>query len=334
MQKIIIITAISLLAACSNSQQNDPFYSSLYQGRPVETLDIEEKPLSEMDAIQRGDLALRNKNTDLALYHYITALEFVNGSHRDKVLLNISQIHAQRGNVELADQALLMALEANPNNVDVLQQLGRDYSKNGDAENGRAYFARAINADQIRLNNSYSFTYHSPEADLVKLKRDKQSPVLAYIGLGIFHDLESEHSIAQKFYRYALEIDPKSNKAMMNLGYSYYMEGKYDQAMVYTTKAINSDSNNKKAINNLALIYLAQDDEKNALNVFMRVMDTPEALNNVGYFLMLQGKSAKAVPYFQQAIDKKPYFYKAANENLEQALLQVRTGTDAKSLTQ
>ncbi|MEX3073884.1 tetratricopeptide repeat protein [Vibrio alginolyticus] len=327
MRKIIIVVAISALAACSSSQQNDPFYSSLYQGKPVETLDIEEKSLSEMDAIQRGDLALRNNNTDLALYHYITALEFVNGLHRDKVLLNIAQIHSQRGNDELVEQALLMALEANPNNVDVLQKLGRDYSKKGDVEQGKIYFTRAINADQARLNNGYSITFSTPESELVKLKRDKQSPVLAYIGLGILHDLDSEHSFAQTYYRYALEIDQNSKNAMMNLGYSHYMEGKYEQATVYTMKALKFDSANQKANNNLALIYLAQNDEKNALNVFMRVMETPEALNNVGYFLMLQGKAAKAVPYFQQAIDKKPYFYKAANENLEQALLQVRTGS-------
>ncbi|CAE6914888.1 lipopolysaccharide assembly protein LapB [Vibrio sp. B1FLJ16] len=327
MRKFIIIAAISALAACSSGQQHDPFYSALYQGKPIETLDIEDKSLSEMDAIQRGDLALRNKNTDLALYHYITALEFVNGLHRDKVLLNISQIHAQRGNEELVEQALLMAFEANPNNVDVLQKLGRDYSKKGDVEKGRIYFTRAVNADQTRLNNEYSITLNTLAAELEKLKRDKQSPVLAYIGLGILHDLDSEHSVAQTLYRQALEIDPNSKNAMMNLGYSYYMEGKYDQATVYTMKALKFDTTNQKANNNLALIYLAQNDEKNALNVFMRVMETPEALNNVGYFLMLQGKAAKAVPYFQQAIDKKPYFYKAANENLEQALQQVRTGS-------
>ncbi len=327
MKKSIIISCLFLLAACSSSEHSDPFYSSLYQGKPVETLDIEEKSLSEMDAIQRGDLALRNKNTDLALYHYITALEFVNGLHRDKVLLNIAQIHSQRGNDELVEQALLMALEANPNNVDVLQKLGRDYSKKGDVEKGKVYFTRAINADQVRLNSGYSITENIQESELVKLTRDKQSPAIAYIGLGILYDLDSEHSVAQTLYRQALGIDPNSKNAMMNLGYSYYMEGKYDQATIYTMKALKFDTTNQKANNNLALIYLAKNDEKNALNVFMRVMETPEALNNVGYFLMLQGKAAKAVPYFQQAIDKKPYFYKAANENLEQALQQVRTGS-------
>ncbi len=56
----------------------------------------------------------------------------------------------------------------------------------------------------------------------------------------------------------------------------------------------------------------------------MRSMGAPEALNNVGYFLILQGKPDKAIPYLQEAIDKKPSYYKLANENLERALALVR----------
>ena len=71
-------------------------------------------------------------------------------------------------------------------------------------------------------------------------------------------------------------------------------------------------------------IYVASGDIKKATNVFMRHMDAPEALNNVGYFLILQGKPDQAVPYLQQAIDKKSSYYKVANENLNRALAEVR----------
>lgn len=56
----------------------------------------------------------------------------------------------------------------------------------------------------------------------------------------------------------------------------------------------------------------------------MRHMDAPEALNNVGYFLIIQGRPDEAIPYLQQAIDKKPSYYKIANENLNRALAEVR----------
>ncbi|MEZ9438305.1 tetratricopeptide repeat protein, partial [Vibrio atlanticus] len=88
--------------------------------------------------------------------------------------------------------------------------------------------------------------------------------------------------------------------------------------------ALEIEPNNEKAQNNLALIYLAAGDIKKATNVFMRHMEAPEALNNVGYFLILQGKPDEAIPYLQQAIDKKASYYKVANDNLNRALSEVR----------
>lgn len=163
--------------------------------------------------------------------------------------------------------------------------------------------------------------------EIQELSSDKQSPALAYTGLGVLYDVKTQPKVAQAFYEYALNINPKSSKALMNLGYSHYMSGEYEEAKRYTLDAIEKDGNNEKAQNNLALIYLAQDDSQRALNVFMRFMEAPEALNNVGYFLMLQGKPEKAVTYLQQAIDKKPSYYKVANENLERALLEVRANS-------
>jgi len=152
------------------------------------------------------------------------------------------------------------------------------------------------------------------------------------MGLGVIYDIKAKrdaslHKVAQEFFKHALLIEPKSTKALMNAGYSYYLTGEYSTAKRYTLAAIEQDDNNHKAQNNLALIYLAQDDPQRALNVFMKFMDAPEALNNVGYFLMLQGKPEEAIPYLQQAIDKKPTYYKVANENLERALLSVRSNT-------
>ncbi len=95
-------------------------------------------------------------------------------------------------------------------------------------------------------------------------------------------------------------------------------------ALKYTLSALEQEPDNEKAQNNLALIYLSRGEIKRAINVFMRQMDAAEALNNVGYFLILQGKPDKAIPYLQQAIDKKPSYYRVANENLNRALAEVR----------
>ncbi len=329
MNKTIIICAVLFLSACSNnSTQHNAFESDLYDGRPIETFKTDTAPTTEVEAIKRGDYALKSNNTDLALYEYIRSLEFKNAEYRDKTLFTIGRIHQSRGNLELSEKAYLLALEANQNNIQVLQQLGSNYSKLGDVEQGASYFIRAINADQLRLVSREKIEQGNITVkEIQELSSDKHSPALAYTGLGVLYDVKAQPQVAQAFYEYALKIEPRSSKALMNLGYSHYMNGGYEDAKRYTLDAIEKDGNNRKAQNNLALIYLAQDDAQRALNVFMRFMEAPEALNNVGYFLMLQGKPEKAVTYLQQAIDKKPSYYKVANENLERALLEVRANS-------
>ncbi len=112
------------------------------------------------------------------------------------------------------------------------------------------------------------------------------------------------------------------------------MSGDYVKAQRFVVSALEKSPNNEKAQNNLALIYLAKGEVKRAINVFMRQMDAAEALNNVGYFLILQGKPEEAIPYLEQAIDKKPTYYKVANENLERALAEVRAKTVKASNSQ
>ncbi len=322
---------ISVLAGCASDsdKQANSFESELYDGRPVETFSSDAAPLTETEAIKRGDYALRNNNTDLALYEYIRSLDFPEPQYSDKTLYTIGRIHQARGNFELAERAYLMALDENPNNVEVLDQLGSNYSKQGKVDEGRSYFFRAINADQLRLKSRLSLDSDASVSEIEELSSDNNSPAAAYIGLGVLEDVKGGHEVAQAYYSQALKIEPESFKGLMNMGYSYYMDGQYPEATKFTLAALEQSPENDKALNNLALIHLAQGEAQRALNVFMRKMEAPEALNNVGYFLMLQGKPEEAIPYLQQAIDKKPSYYKIANENLERALAQVR----AKSRT-
>ncbi len=329
----IALLLITVLAGCASDsdKQANRFESELYDGRPVETFSSDAAPLTETEAIRRGDYALRNNNSDLALYEYIRSLDFPDPQYSDKTLYTIGRIHQSRGNFELAERAYLMALDENPNNTQVLEQLGSNYSKQGKVDEGRSYFLRAINADQLRLKSRLTINEDANVQQIESLNSDHQSPLSAYLGLGVLKDVKGEHEVAQAFYNQGIAIDSRSSKALMNMGYSYYMQGQYQQATQFTLAALEQAPENDKALNNLALIYLAQGQAPRALNVFMRRMDTPEALNNVGYFLMLQGKPEEAIPYLQQAIDKKPSYYKIANENLERALAQVRANSTTDS---
>lgn len=137
--KIAYICLLASLVGCSSqSNKPKPFENELYDGRPVETFNANAAPMTEVEAIKRGDSALNANNTDLALYEYIRSLDFPDAKHRDKTLFTIGRIHQSRGNLALAEKAYLMALEANPDNIKVLQQLGASYTKQGDVEQGKA----------------------------------------------------------------------------------------------------------------------------------------------------------------------------------------------------
>ncbi|WP_459682953.1 tetratricopeptide repeat protein [Vibrio comitans] len=323
---LAVLVCISMAGCASSEKEPTEFDGSLYAGKPVDSLTNEEPPKSEMEAITRGDTALSIKNYDLALYEYLRSLSFSDATHQNKTLYTVGRIHSATGNVSLAEKAYLKALDYNENDVKSLEELGLIYTKQGLTSEGRNYFFRAINADQIRLNNPNILTSYSEvtESTLKSLPYDSESPFRSYMGLGILLDIDNKHDIAKRYYERALEISPNSTQAMINLGYSHYMSGSYYLAQRITNRALKKDPGNEKALNNLALIYIALGDNRQALNIFKRHMSTPEALNNVGYFLMLRGNPDEAIPYFQQAIDKDPSYYKVANENLERALAEVR----------
>ncbi|QIA64067.1 tetratricopeptide repeat protein [Vibrio astriarenae] len=323
---IALLTILVLVSGCAATEEAPALDTSLYDGKPVDSLSNDTPPQNEVEAIKRGDAALSSGNYDLALYEYIRSLAFEDAVMKDKSLYNIGRIHHARGNTPLAEKAYLMAVEENPNNEQVLEQLGVLYTKSGDVAQGEAYFYRAINADQVRLGKNISLKPQDENIDVQirGLTVDYKSPIMAYTGLGVIYDVDKKHELAQAFYQKALQVNPASLKTLINTGYSFYMSGDYATARRYTMSALEKDPNNEKALNNLALVYLGRGEVKRALNVFQQQMDAPEALNNVGYFLMLQGKPEEAIPYLEQAIDKKPTYYSVANENLQRALEMVR----------
>ncbi|MCR9909845.1 hypothetical protein NB545_20640 [Vibrio campbellii] len=330
--KKFAIISLLLVTACSTTDSSSDFDSELYAGKPVESLTNDEPPKTEEEAISRGDIALSNKNADLALYEYIRSLSFPNAQHKDKTLYTVGRIHLARNNLELADKSFRASLAENPEHIGSLQELGAMYTKRGDREAGKTYYIRALNADQIRLKGDPNITKDNiSKESVVTYRYDDKSPVGAYSGLGVLYDIRGDHDLAQILFRKALDINARDVDALVSLGYSYYMEEEYSKATHFTKAALGLQPSNEKAINNLGLIAIAKDQPRQALNIFSRHMTEPEALNNVGYFLILNGKPDEAIPYLQQAIDKNPAYYDLANKNLERALSMVREQKDTST---
>ncbi|HDM8189480.1 TPA: tetratricopeptide repeat protein [Vibrio harveyi] len=321
---LTLCISLATVGCASSPEPSDDFNAALYSGKPIDSLSSDAPPSTEKEAIMRGDVALREQNLDLALYEYIRSLSYPEKQYHDKTLMTIGQIHVARQNDQLAEKAFLASIENNPENAAAMAELGLLYSKQGRMNDAKKYFVQAINQDQKRLNSSTTVSDSNSIETIRSLAIDSSSPAVAYMGLGVFSDVKRKHDIAQEFFKKCLEANPTSIKGLVNMGYSRYMSGDYASAKRVTATALQYDPDNERAINNLALIYLARGESQRALSLFKRQMSDAEALNNVGYFLMLQGKPDEAIPYLQQAIDKKPSYYKVANENLARALTEVR----------
>lgn len=325
MKKGMVVITLGVLTACSTGPQGPNFDDTLYAGKPVDSLTSDAPPKTEKEAITRGDVALSKKNVDLALYEYIRSLSFQNAQYKDQTLYTIGRIHLTREDNALAEKAFLASIDANPNFPGSLEELGVMYAKLGRKDEAMGYFLKAINADQIRLGGKPDLTLSNLNEDKVaQLKEDAKSPLKALVGIGVLYDVKDEHVLAQSLYNKALSANAQNVSALVNLGYSYYMSDEYNDAEQYTNRALSLDPGNERAINNLALIYISKGKMRQALNIFSRHMSEPEALNNIGYFLILQDRPEEAIPYLQEAIDKSPSYYPVANENLERALAEVR----------
>jgi Flp pilus assembly protein TadD len=119
-------------------------------------------------------------------------------------------------------------------------------------------------------------------------------------------------------------VNENSANVLSNIGYSYYLTGELTAAESYFRKAISADSQFKRAWTNLGLVYVRKGQYSRAVKTFKQVMKEFEAYNDLGYFLMLDGRLEEAEYFFQKAIDMSPSYFEKAYSNLEQVQIKKR----------
>ncbi|MCQ1058874.1 tetratricopeptide repeat protein [Photobacterium sp. DNB23_23_1] len=321
--KIIIFSiASSLLVGCSSNNTastNDSvdFNHELYEGKSTLGLTGDFPPENAKEALLRGDQAYLANDSDLALYEYIRALSFPSQEYADQAFYKIGYIHQQRGNFELAKLAYTRAALIAEDNIQYAASVGIVELKLGEQDNAKKQLLRAIKMDQQRQGKSD----WDSEKDLFsqRLLIDSNSPLSAYIGLGIISDLDAKHKPAQQIYLTALSVNNRSEKALTNLGYSYYLDGNLKQSEIINRRTTTLYPNNKRAWSNLGLTYIKSKQYEDALDALSNVMPREKALNDIGYFAMLEGDYESAINYLERAVNTSPTFYAKAQENLKRA---------------
>jgi Flp pilus assembly protein TadD len=144
---------------------------------------------------------------------------------------------------------------------------------------------------------------------------------LSHNDLGLIYDRNLRFDDAIAHYQAGVTIRPNQDILLNNLGVSYYLNGQYLISVETLLKAVEAgaDPKNPKIYNNLGLVLGKLGRYEEALEAFKKAGDRAVAHNNLGYIYFLQGKYEEAIAAFEKAIEIKPSFYSAANENLGKA---------------
>lgn len=103
----------------------------------------------------------------------------------------------------------------------------------------------------------------------------------------------------------------KRAQVHMQLAVGYYARGQYDTALEEIRKAIRIDPSNVDTYNVQGLIYMGQDQGRQAEDSFQRALrispDNPEVLNNYGWFLCQNDREKDAISYFDRVLQNRVY---------------------------
>jgi len=269
---------------------------------------------SKAELISLAKTEEKNNHFENAIFNYIQALEI--DKQDTQILYQIGSLQNKLHNKELAIRAFNKALAINPDYIPALAQMGIYYLESKNIDKGRTLLKRTVMLDQQRLNHTnipIGFT-----------ELDQHSPLSAYNAYGVINDLDSRHKYAQEIFYLLLNIQESSALIYTNLGYSFYLTNNYTASKKYYNKALDIDSGFEQAKLNLGLIYVRNGQYYRAVQLFKQVMTHAEAYNDIGYFLMLDGRYTEAEYFFTTAIDYSPSYFEKGNVNLENVQIYLR----------
>ena len=239
-----------------------------------------------------------------------------------------------QGKQEAALAEYHLALEADPQNPDILARLAYLYDRLGDVTATENVLRDLIAVDpenaaaleKLGLLELKRGQRESAEQRLDRAEVLGRTSWQLFNGLGVLADYRGDYPVAREYYGRGLGQQP-TNRALLlnNIGYSHYLAGELVEALTLFNKALAVDPKFEQALSNKGLALIRTDRSVEALNVFRTFMSEEKALNNVGFLNMLFNNHQVAERYFRMAIKASPAYYKEAHENL-QHLQQLQQG--------
>ncbi len=168
--------------------------------------------------------------------------------------------------------------------VDVLSatdwyQRGKNAYMNGELENAKEYFRKAIEIDPV-----YSDSYN---------------------GIGLLYYQNENYDKAIEYYKKAVEINPEHEKAYGNMGLAFHIMGNFDKAIECYQKAIEINPDLAIAYSNIGAVYHDKLSYDKCIECYQKAIkidpDCANAYYNLGIACHEKGGDISAADSFYQA---------------------------------
>ncbi len=131
-----------------------------------------------------------------------------------------------------------------------------------------------------------------------------------YFALGnVFYE-DAMPMEARMNYEKALELNPKFNKARINLAMLYAETADPDTALILLEEAVRVDPKDPKAHNNIGMIYYSKGDTDRAVKAYVRALEidpvNAEAHYNLGLAFAETGLLVEAMREWREVLDIEP----------------------------
>ena len=107
-------------------------------------------------------------------------------------------------------------------------------------------------------------------------------------------------------YQRALKEEPRDADVFASLGYFYYARGKWAQAEENLHHALNINPKHQRAWVNLGLTLGEQGQYAESLDAFRKAVSEAEAHSNLAFVLTTQGKREEAKQEYRRALELEP----------------------------
>ena len=249
-----------------------------------------DKPYNSKTLFVWGRLNHERKKWDEAIRAYAESLKFANRAVTHGNLALALWGRGQGSDLDEGIGHMKEALKREPDNAGFHANLGMMLAKSGDTENAVLHYFRALELDPAQapayagLEEAYVRSRAPgqeafvPEDHFAGLKKS----AVFYNNLSLVYARAGKLAEAEECLRRALELNPRSVKALNNLGMARVQERKLAEAAGLFAQALAVDPGYERARLNLGLA------------------------------LAKQGKMSEAVPHFQEALRRNPKSAEAA----------------------